>query len=233
MEKEHYVYHLPATFEGNDFQIGIVLSLDKIHNQFHCGLSFDLSNGVHILHLKSHKKLFYNEEWNVFNCIIKPNIHPLRQEAMIPLCYLIKDKIDNEDSQVPYGFYYDEYASYDLTSGILSLGSHESGLTCATFVMTVFHSIGIDLIDIKNWPKRPEDDDWEGRIKHLLAEHKVQVDMSKEHLEKLKFEVLQGCPRFRPEEVAVSSALYSNQPASTETIREAGARLNQYMYEMS
>ena len=232
MEKESYIYHLPATFDGEDFKIGIVLSLDKDHNQFHCGLSFDMANGIHILHLKSHKKLFYNEDWSDFRCIVKPSIHPLRLDAMIPLCYLIRDKIGDEDSQVPYGFYYDEYASYDLGSGVLSLGCHDSGLTCATFVMTLFHSIGIDLIDIENWTKRPEDDDWETRIKRLFSSYKDRVDMSKEHLETLKYEISIGCPRFRPEEVAVSSALYFNQPASTEEIREAGARLNQYMYEM-
>ena len=172
MEKESYIYHLPATFDGEDFKIGIVLSLDKDHNQFHCGLSFDMANGIHILHLKSHKKLFYNEDWSDFRCIVKPSIHPLRLDAMIPLCYLIRDKIGDEDSQVPYGFYYDEYASYDLGSGVLSLGCHESGLTCATFVMTLFHSIGIDLIDIENWTKRPEDDDWETRIKRLFSSYK-------------------------------------------------------------
>lgn len=232
MEKEEYVYHLPTSFDGDDFLIGVVISLDKDYDQFHCGLSFDLKNGVHILHLKSHKRLYYNEDWGVFQCYIKPNIHPLRQEAIIPLCYLIRDKIEDEDSQVPYGFNYDEYAFYDLGSGMLHLGSHESGLTCATFVMTLFHSIGIDLIDLSNWPKRPEDDDWEGRTKRLLSQYKVQVNMSKEHLERLKYEVLTGCPRYRPEEVAVSSALYSNQSAPTEDIRAAGARLHRYMYEM-
>lgn len=232
MEKEQYVFHLPAIINREDFKIGIVLSLDKEHLQFHCGLSFDMANGIHILHLKTHKKLFYDEDWSDFRCIIKPNIHPLRQDAIIPLCYLIRDKREDADGQVPYGFNYDEYAYYDLNNGTLNLGQHESGLTCATFVMTVFHSIGIDLIDINSWSKRPDDIDWEGRIKHLFSDYKLQVEMSAEHLEKLKMEVLSGCPRYRPEEVAVSSALYSNRPATTEEIREAGARLNQYMFEM-
>lgn len=224
-----YVYNLPNQFVEKDCQVGVVLSLDRHHNQFHCGISFDLNKSVNIIHLEGHERLKYTTTWEDFKCYVKPNMHPFRQEAFIALCHVIKDRILQGDTKIPYGFIYDEYASYDQ-DGTLHLAEHETGLTCATYVMTVFHSAGIDLIDIPSWTVRPDDSNWQGSIKHWHFRNKHDVHISKEQLAHLKYET--GCPRFRPEEVAVSSALYTNAAASTTDIRAAGAMLNRYMYEM-
>lgn len=233
MEKESYVCHLPLQNGETDSLIGVVVTLDDKHKQFHCGLAFQLDGDYKILHLAHHNALTCDKDCSEFKVFVIPNIPRELQIPFIQMCRAIKEEVDEGHNDVAYGLNYDEYASY--VDGKLYLAGNEIGLTCATYVITLFHSAGINLVDIHNWPEREEDKKWFDYVKRLFSIQKVKMflGMTKEHQEKVLNEKFG--PRFRPEEVAVSSALYENsehRPAATTLIWEHGARLNQYMKAM-
>lgn len=227
MEKENYVCHLPLQEIQSDCMIGVVVSIDNKHKQFHCGLAFRMGEGYNILHLAHHNDLECDNNCEGFQVFIKPNIPMELQIPFIQLCRTIKDDIAEGHKEVAYGLIYDEYARY--VDGKLYLGENEIGLTCATYVITLFNSAGIKLVDIYNWPIREEDKSWFDWVKSIFNIPKVKqfLGMTKEHQTKILNQELG--PRFRPEEVAVSSALYTGKPAETQLIWAHGKKLNHYM----
>ena len=226
--KADYVCSIAETL-NYDFKIGIVLSLDPKHDQMHCGLAFDLENQKQVIHLASHNDLRCDEGLNSFKCMIKPNLAPIVQESFISLCDVIKAEIKKGHNQIPYGFLYDDYAIIE-TDGSLNLTEKQVGLTCATYVLTIFHSCGFNLINISDWPPREEDVPWYKKIIDLYSRFQKVIGISSEHIEKLKMQM--NVPRFRPEEVAVSSALYNGEPAPTDRIWQEGAELKNYIYQI-
>lgn len=232
MDKQDYVFHAPTSMEEAKCLLGVAVSLQKEDDQFHCGLAFGMNgNHVNIIHLTGHNGLRLSTNWGIFKIFVKPNIGIDRQIAFLPLCKLIINNMGKEGFEVKYGLRYDEYAEYD-ENGLLHLGEHEIGLTCATYVLTLFHSVGFDLVDIHNWPMRESDKKWLKKIIETYSnpEVKTHVNMTKEHLEKMSNEDVTS--RFRPEEVAVSSALFRGKAAPTDEIWKHGEMLNKYMYEI-
>lgn len=227
MEKEDYVCHLPLQEGQADSLIGVVVNLDKSHKQFHCGLAFRMGEDFKILHLAHHNDLECDDNCNQFQVFVKPSIPRELQIPFIQMCRAIKEEVDEGHKDIAYGLSYDEYAM--CVDGKLYLAENEIGLTCATYVITLFHSAGIDLVDIHNWPERKEDMGWFQRVKRIFENHmvKLYLGMTKEHQSKILNEKFG--PRFRPEEVAASSALYEGKPADTQLVWEHGARLNRYM----
>ena len=230
MEKENYVIHLPLEDGETDSLIGIVVNLSDDHKQFHCGLAFRMGDDFNILHLAHHNDLECDHDCNRFQVFVIPNIPKELQIPFIQMCRAIKEDVEEGRKDVAYGLRYDEFAIYN--DGKLNLAGNEIGLTCATYVLTLFHSVGIDLVDIHNWPEREEDRKWFERVKRIFGIQKIKIylGMTKEHQAKVLNEKFG--PRFRPEEVAVSSALYEEGPAETPLIWDHGARLQQYMKAM-
>lgn len=226
--KAGYVFDISEIPKQEDCQIGIVVSLDKPHKQLHCGVAYDLLNSLHILHLKTHKKPKHDTDWGDFTCWVKPNLNPFEQELLLPYFEAISECIEEGHHNIPYGFRYMEYANIDR-QGQLTLGEHSSGLTCATYVLTLFHSNSFDFVDIDNWPSRQEDMAWYSGIIGLFARFASYLGFSGKNLARLQEEM--GCPRFRPEEAAVSAALYDNAPAPTDTIWSEGKELKEYLFE--
>ncbi|MBR6631665.1 MAG: hypothetical protein IKK89_06950 [Alistipes sp.] len=228
--KPPYVFDInPEWINPYDDEIGIVINLeDYAEKQFHCGLSFDLNTQTKVLHLTTHNRLRCDYHLNSFRCWIRPNIHKLRQEQVSIFCNVIVDRgLDFND--IPYGFSYDG-KSYFENDGSLVHSANCSGYTCGTFVLTIFHSLSLDLIDISAWPSREEDITWQIRILKRLLEYARKLGISNNHLLRLANEI--GCPRYRPEEVAVSSTLYDQHngtPANCQSIITEGGLLNTYM----
>lgn len=234
MEKPEYLFTLQGSLTDGESLCGVALNIDREDRHFHCGLAFINEDGqLNVLHLATHNLLICENNEGDFDCYIRPHINKFRQRAFIPLCNLIKKRIAEEGTKVTYGLRFDDYAEYD-DSGVLHLAEHEIGLTCATYVLTLFHSIGIDLIALSNWPDREDDHLWHDDIVKTLKKYKTHpsVQMTREHLENLKEEAKQHPHRYRPEEVAASSALYNGSAASPNDIIAHGAYINKYMNEI-
>lgn len=113
------------------------------------------------------------------------------------MCRLISER--HGDLGLPYGLSY-QIGRFDPQTAELLLDDGAVGLTCATFVLAVFASCGVRLIDTENWPERPEDAEWHKAIIAALSRR-----ASPEHIAAVTTET--GCARFRPEEVAGASSL--------------------------
>jgi hypothetical protein len=93
---------------------------------------------------------------------------------------------------------------FDKETGQSLLGPSGSGLTCATFVLAVFDSIGLPLVKWDTWPYRAKDILWQKRVVKALKERKAAGDsISHEHITAV--EEQRDAVRCRPEEVAGSS----------------------------
>ncbi len=117
----------------------------------------------------------------------------------------------HRDGRLPYALRLD-VTRFDAV-GRLLLGPTEHGLTCATFVLEVFRSAGVDLLDLDSWanrsPNRIAEDD---AAQRALVERLELRDPA--HAAAVDSEV--GCFRFRPEEVAAATA---NPPHPVEFAR--------------
>lgn len=117
-----------------------------------------------------------------------------------------------------YGLTYNN-TIFDST-GHLQLNSKDIGLTCATFILSIFQSISINLIDTTTWKYREDDIAWQNNILNLLEKNKDQIES--DVLNHCSQNI--GCYRFRPEEVA-SSISYHRLPIDFETCKNLGAKL--------
>lgn len=230
--KAAYVYKIDEIPHSDDCLLGVVIGINRKWNkQRHCGIVFNLHNELRILHLATHNKVQCDRDFGTFLCWIKPEMHPALQEAFCAYLEIVGESVDGGKNEIPYGFLYDEYAHIE-PDGTLILGGKECGLTCATYVLTLFASKGFRLVDLDSWTSREEDKPWFIQIIKLFFEHFLgNQRMSHSHFKRLLSEI--GCPRYRPEEIAVSSALYTRQAAKTDAIRSAGSGLLDYLLEIT
>lgn len=196
-------------------------------SQFHCGIIYKYNDTPYVLHLAGHKD-FLNESIDKLDQIkyvwVKSKI-PLKFQRTISASF--RNIVLRESSKsIPYGLYYKD-SRFDK-EGILVLGGNEIGLTCATFVLSAFSSCNVNLIDVNNWQVREEDNSWHDTIIALLTKYKVELKISDEHLQNMNKE--KYCARFRPEEVAASSA-FSPQPDTFENISYSGVLLKNHITE--
>ena len=197
-------------------------------DQFHCGILYKYNSIPYILHLANHKSLL-NDNFDTFNtekCVwVKSKITPRIQIQISACCrnIIYRDNFQN----IPYGLYYKD-SRFDK-DGILSLGNDEIGLTCATFVLSIFSSCNATLVDVENWPVRDDDNVWHDYIIALLTQYKVELHISDEHLTNMTNE--KYCARFRPEEVTASSTFFPH-PDSFVNISSRGALLRSVIKNM-
>lgn len=101
-----------------------------------------------------------------------------------------------DNPSIPYGFAFDEHCFGD--DGQYRPMAVGKGLTCATFIIAVFHSAGLPILRTDTWRARPEDAQWQSAILRILegwatAEHVAAADSYIGHF------------RYRPQEVAAAA----------------------------
>lgn len=99
--------------------------------------------------------------------------------------------------QVRFGLSYSKESGFN-DEGQLELDVHDIGLTCATFVASLFRLCGIRLLREEEWPIRALSD---RRLREWMANYVERYDS--EHAAKLRNE--KACRRYRPLEVAAGS----------------------------
>jgi hypothetical protein len=104
--------------------------------------------------------------------------------------------------KIPYGFVND--AAPFATDGTFLEMEIGKGLTCASFLLTIFHQTGIKLIDTTDWQVRASDIVWQTRVVQMLRErgHTDHADAAGRFV---------GSFRYRPEEVA-AAAVHPSPP---------------------
>lgn len=87
------------------------------------------------------------------------------------------------------------------------LGAPEGdGLTCATFVSEVLHSLGLPVVDLKDWHARPDDEGWMLRIVGDLRQGLLRRGLPTSHVD-IQLEKIRNSKvvRVRPADVLVAA----------------------------
>ena len=146
------------------------------------------------------------------------NMQTTNKFVVVALIQKIVEK--NKLGQIPYAMVYGGMY-FDRQTGVYLKDYVGEGLTCATFIMAVFESMGLPIIDVNSWKPRWSDRRWQEKTIDLLRN-----GASERHIELLTESI--GAPRFRPEEVTASSTL-ETQPAKFGKGRWAGFVLLQVL----
>lgn len=222
IEFEQSISNLDTFLESPE-NIGIIVGKTG-EKQLHCGIAYKYQKNFNAIHLAWHCSLKHETNIidNLSNYIwVKPNeIHKFRQNSIAAFCRRIIKR--DTEQEIPYGLYYT--GAVFTQDGLLKLKKKEIGLTCATFVLAVFKSCQVDLIDIENWGARHSDKVFHYDILISLRKSQVKYKISENHINNVSEEI--GCARFRPEEVAISSA-FKNKPALSKVIIENGLKLRE------
>ena len=156
--------------------------------------------------------------WSGRHNHVIPNVDDDALENLASLCRVIAGRYRNRRAEHRYGFSRDPGARADPITGILNLGA-ASGATCASFVLIVFSSAGIELVD-PVWPRRPHLDD--PNHQRLITILGVHGGVDGPYISRVRKEL--PCPRVAPEEVA-GSGMYPDlqeRPADQEFADRAG-----------
>jgi hypothetical protein len=197
---------LPAPV-SDQYRVGICVFLsDTATQQFHVGVLYAAPREpLNFLHLAFHARLTHERFHGAFRgdrpyVGVVPNVDPVLWPSVVAVCRRI---VARNGRNIPYGVLYE--GGRFLQDGVLELGGGACGLTCATFVLHVFESVGTTLLDIASWEERPNDASWhEGIVASLRAFRDQHPDqLSEAHIEAVRGEI--GCARIRPEEVVGGS----------------------------
>lgn len=176
----------------------------------------DDSPDVNLLHLAWHHDLRNHTPGPTY-LWIDPDVHPRRMRQVAAMCRKVWRA---NTGTLPYALSAPN-GCFDQSSGEFLLGPTRHGLTCASFVLAVFESVGIRLVRYEDWPSsRPGDREWQEWVISELERSDPPV--SREHIEAVKNEV--GGIRFRPEDVA-SAGTTSPLPADFATAAQRAERI--------
>lgn len=201
-------FHYNGSFADSQSIVGISVGKSG-RDALHSKLLINFAGYCGELHLAFHNKTVFS---NVFEEADKyiwdaPRGIPLsRLKALAAKCVSIIKKIDQQN--IPYAIEYKGMRKFN-GEGIYDdyrTGS-EFGLTCATFILAIFDSAGLNLLEWENWPVRSNDSVWFDELIRYIdtARARRWTVMSDEHYNNLKSEA--NCKKIRPEEVF--SAVYS------------------------
>lgn len=178
--------------------------------ELHAGLLYRGDAAARVLHLRFHHDLADEEATAWTGGWAEPKIDPIELQAVAAVAAAIAKKMPD----ILFAFRYAD-TTFNADHDVL-LGSTEHGLTCATFVLAVFRAARIELLDLKTWISRPEDDAAFGGLMAYLEridpEHAAAVQSEK------------GCVRFRPEEAAAATQL-SALPGTFSQVEPLGREL--------
>ncbi|MFS8067609.1 MAG: hypothetical protein ACMG6S_14695 [Byssovorax sp.] len=155
---------------------------------------------VNLLHLAFDHKLL-NSPPGAKYAWVQLQLPDLRLRSVAANCRLIARRYASPKRGLPYGLRYEKTTF--RADGKMRLGKAEHGMTCATFILAVLRSAGVELLSLADWP--PRDGDKERHLE-LLDMLRNDPEVARDHVAAIATEV--NGVRYRPEEVvgAASSA---------------------------
>lgn len=172
-----------------------------------------------LFHLEWHHKLTNeNAEEKIGYCWGESDLCDAVKRRIIGQIINILRHKDNPPVQYGFsrhGLSFDEKGYYIKTLA-------GEGLTCATFVLDIFKSVGIPILKEDGWPTRDEDQEWK---EFIVSELEKTPNIEEDHIEALKQS--ENIVRFRPEEVAAGYIEESRAwPASLEQVQDKASEIN-------
>jgi hypothetical protein len=238
MVRPRLVFSHPVTGDVRVQHVAVAIGPVGGDAPSHVGILHGRSSGqIEFLHLAWHNRLKNEAPKDDFAWVVS-GLPRERAMQVAAQCRRVVQR--NRSGEVPYALRF-RHSRFRRT-GELLLGCTESGLTCATFVLAVFGSVGIDLLELEQWHARPDDLMFQASVvaglrrtleecqkklssDRFIAEHAEladRVERLEQHIIQVQDEV--GCVRYRPAEVAGSSALH-DLPASFDDAVDAADRI--------
>lgn len=145
---------LPVSF--NDIEEAAV-AIAWMGRRLHAGIIYRSESGARLMFDLRLDGTFGNDPPKPKFAWVVPNVEPELLHQIAILCEVIA-----EEPQPPC-VYQIKYAPSAFTAdgNSVSFGDGCRGLTCATLVLSIFHSVSIDLVDYDSWEFRQEDEQWE------------------------------------------------------------------------
>lgn len=186
------------------------------HGGLHTGVLYRESESESaVLHLAWEDRLEikwegHNGPWD--RLWAAPRVEPERLMAIAGRCRQIRKRVQKRGGKMRYAMRFSQ-STFSHT-GELLLGEGAKGLTCSTFVLAVFNSMGIKLVDEATWPVRKEADQ--------AYIDSVRRFATPANLALLQSEVDSGVKRIQPAEV-IGACAYPPS-ASFEQAQEGAQR---------
>ena len=175
----------------------VAVAIGRHDPYLHTGVIYRSSaNELRMLDLRMHLRIGNSRPTRNFAWAV-PNI-PIEEARQIAgLC----ERIAETRPHVHYGFHYAP-SVFSVKDGSLQLGDNMIGLTCATFVLALFHSFNIRLVLEETWKPRESDAQWQEEILEWMARDgtRERLGIDDKYLQGNAKDI--GCLRYRPEEVA-------------------------------
>jgi hypothetical protein len=164
------------------------------------------------------------KDWKWMRLWASPDVEPERLVSVAGKCRLTWESFTKRRT-FPYGLTWLQ-SVIDPMTGEPRITPGAKGLSCATFILAMFLSVGIELVREDEWPVRQDDD-----RKWLEGLRCVSWSSSEMH-EQLKGEIDAGCKRIQPQEVigaCACAALPARFSESTKAGRLALDKLEAYL----
>lgn len=198
-------------------------------DQRHTGLFFRFSaaDPHEFLHLAWQCDLRLQTPKNTY-LWVEPAIPARRLIQVAAICDDIASA--NVPDQIPYSFG-PPNDCFDEHSCAFLLGPTKTGLTCASFVLAVFHRAGLQLVNYGTWPKPTlEDIEWQrtvlANLKSLRTTDPSRV--TQEHITCVQSEVGTSV-RYRPEHVAAATIKRKSFPVRYQCVSRLGVMIVAYI----
>jgi len=213
----------PEVRGATDLPVGpfVAVTVMMTRQGWHAGVFYRAEDDpqAHLLHLAWDRDLRHESEQILGASIrryvwIAPMLPRELVVNLVEACRSIARRSDNIGQELRYSLRY-ELGSFDPVTGAYAPRGAERGLTCATFVLAVFRTVGIDLVDVPLWPARPEDSEWIDKVVAQLRDH------DPEHADAVASDGL--CARFRPTEVSGACLVPPHPVSFTDALRGAVA----------
>ena len=155
---------------------------------------------------------------------VTPALEPEEIHDVRMMCQLIHERQNSRDPskeyRIPYAFRYTNKARINRATGEVQLVDG-LGMSCSTFVLAVFQSVEIRLVDMATWKARADDIT---RHEQLLQKMRDGIPDFADpappaHIALVARETT--CLRVRPEEVA-ATGMINDLPATFEQLETAG-----------
>lgn len=201
----------------------------------HCGILHRSTNdGVRFLHLAWQFVLKNDDDLTEKQgyCFFDLNILEPRARQIAAIC---RNVYEINKYLIPYSPMYDGSATFDDELKLV-LGDTMNGLTCSTFVLTLFKRFGgLKLLDIDQWPQVGDDVERDKKnekymdyVIRLLRKTQKWQELPDDHIESVENE--RGTIRFRPDEV-VAGCTHDTYPAPFDYCEEHGKEILDHLIQ--
>src|SRR5208282_3364526 len=202
---------------------------EPAHNQRHTGIFFRFceSDPHEFLHLAWQCDLRREVPRQTY-LWVEPAIPQRRLIQVAAICDAIADA--NVPGRIPYSFGPPNDCFHDRTCDFL-LGPTRTGLTCASFVLAVFHRAGLPLVQYGSWPPpTAEDTEWQQQVLANLLHLQVTdpCGITQAHIEHVRSEIGSSV-RYQPEQVAAAALRRKRRPVSYRLVSRLGAMIVAYI----